>query len=1001
MAIELQASTAAASHTTSHEQHIKRTDIRVNAIVREGGTGVDYGRGIDKVGGQRAEHVKISDKIDTEYRTNLRNIANAFQRAHPDLLSDPRFAKERQLIERISDGKGNVDSGKLDSFLSTDTGWALANGFVSTNIMMHEMALIAAASTLPPGRREMLMGGEGPFVSRIKDRLSNIPLIGSRITPDGENTTLSKGRGTIKNAIDAIGAFKDPNSGGLLKEGMRVRYEYDVDAFKAIMGEPEAVDGAGNVIRRATLKDTNMIEAIKALTNIDLNDYEVVGGQVRPKNETTNALQTGMSARKIEAELKELVLARRDFLENGCGVDPNLVEGSPSQWLRGGMREFAGVLLDDAVYEEYLNMGGLVDQANYTQNAPDFRRGTIALGTEGLWTAKNLRRYNEAYSRVLGREMENYVEELNNENNAASERFRNLQTLSGELAGPSGDNPGGKQYEAIRTGLDSQKQEIVNEANELTGTKERMDKLKRLHDSAEEAREALDTILIRRFSPTFFIGGVHDPQRALVQIDRVLTIHGQDINIDGVLITSIHDRQGALDRDKDTALQTALRHATTLGLQPRALQDRQQQIEKDIDNNRIFKGRQAIIDADAEKLQSLAASITSQQEAIQTATENLSPTKTEVQADIQAVQALPKAFDKVTDPTWTITRVRRGVPTIYQITETDLQSLSMSDLMKKANEIYENGRKLTPPRNVGWPKNRNEYPENQKMLLNAIVEAKARGADTTGAITGIGATYSAEFTNMTDPAKWNISEFELYSLSIQDLEKLWDERDIKSGRGGRTRTSAGPDNVDRVLLGDLKRMATERFNLRYNALNSEISAREVDAQKKQDEIDNIDFGKLGEKVDAAMIMADNQDKMLGKRDEIVREPGKYFSDQDIATSTETLTPAERRVRAPLGYLEMMDVFFDYKSKGAGREDAFKKAATFLPPKKLADYLNREFRLTVAPGADYEKRVFDEMQVRIKARRSTYGATTIDAIDMRRGLGNILNRLVDETIITKP
>ena len=116
-----------------------------------------------------------------------------------------------------------------------------------------------------------------------------------------------------------------------------------------------------------------------------------------------------------------------------------------------------------------------------------------------------------------------------------------------------------------------------------------------------------------------------------------------------------------------------------------------------------------------------------------------------------------------------------------------------------------------------------------------------------------------------------------------------------------------------------------------------------------------------------------------------------------ATPLSTYTESEQLSHAPIGYLELMKIFFDYQKEGDKRDSEFAKALQVLPPKDLAFLLNREMSLGLAGQQRYNlSQALTALNNRITGTAPAAGVAApplISRLEIQQGLAGIINELV--------
>lgn len=315
-----------------------------------------------------------------------------------------------------------------------------------------------------------------------------------------------------------------------------------------------------------------------------------------------------------------------------------------------------------------------------------------------------------------------------------------------------------------------------------------------------------------------------------------------------------------------------------------------------------------------------------------------------------------------------------GTPPL-SISDAELATLTLRELQTRINNI----NRTTPGQ--GWREEDNQNPGNRRQLLNAIIDARAE------ALANQDPSRAARTGAHGNILAYGISNTQLRTLHIIQLQQLIDDEYAR--RGGTGVNPGGPANLNLAIAE-----AQQRFQVRNTTLGllgsdlqtwSEATTEEKARIERQPEIRNIT---------AIGILANNLEDVLDNASEIISQLQYTNRDPIPAAGTPTAgqyIDAERTVGVSIGYTELMQYLFGYKTNAEfSREDFFNAILRVLPPEELAERLNTSLRLSVPGTPPLLDNVLHEL------RNQTRGANVrVTAMGISNAFRGIITTKVNE------
>lgn len=313
------------------------------------------------------------------------------------------------------------------------------------------------------------------------------------------------------------------------------------------------------------------------------------------------------------------------------------------------------------------------------------------------------------------------------------------------------------------------------------------------------------------------------------------------------------------------------------------------------------------------------------------------------------------------------------------LTQIDLLTQPVDELMKRINAIY------AADNTKGWSPNRNNRQDVRERLLNAKMEAIVRQKET------LDPAFTARDPDFVAIRGFNISENQLRVMSQDQIMDLVNKHHVATGgaTGWAAAQNANPANI--TIVSNAIDQAKSRLNTRFEIIKQNLKDSTESIKDIEEEIENVKFDNEVNKLETTKTLMERQGAIYSNTKE-------FTSKSSASTLTEFTTPpaagenyteAEIALGAPRGYLDMMDLFFDYRNR-PDREEYFKKVSGALPPHKLADRLAKSMNLGFGPHTI--NTVLGTMHIAL-----TSSPAIMDYRDLHRHFRNVINENRDEAI----
>lgn len=957
----------------------------------------ETGRGVSRYDRRQErmtpENVEFSEELKTQYRrflddyvTNLAELGNEPDPANPQrtllnaILDNPNHIYDKELLSILMDNvpdkdgriiERKVNENKIELFLKDQRGWMITTQLLEYRTTLQLFALGLHAAMRPPGERQAMANtrivrlyDQGwlnqPIMNRLWPWLSEAPGIGGRRAIDLPRFlhTLPRfvrgaiaapilgavsGYGVLQGAWNGLivgglgfgepilgaltgaitGAVAAPAAAAALWRGIRGGVQLDIRqcaaAFQTIRG---------SAIERAYMKAT---------TGIDVNDYRVVPGAANQIEVVPGRRPETM--RNVEDDLKKEVLGKlytRMEFYTALNVPPESIDALPSQaqyWFTGGQPEQTGARWGMRVADRFRRLGGPTP-TNLRLSIQRFTRAQREIMLEDI----------KDYMRVTqtlrpNKELSADAKQIKQEQISNLEAKRKARTEGGAVRAERT-----RQFtedKSVNEGVKNTAQEERNTVNQYHDT------VIALRNARGELQTMLTTITINGAPVTTF-------EDALLQLNRVINQPGFNANINGRDIPSVFNRIQAARTTRNNNLNniptTLTRGADESEEDWRARERAEREsIEEDFKGELAgFKedidfinraGGEGIEPGIIKQLQNLNARIEENQNKL-------------LESDTNAVQTrdifntLTPDFDAITGIDAALTG---AVPPLAAVglTENDLATLSIDELMRRVNNANVTGVSHTPPLMIGWLETQNGNPELRTRLIHAVMEARARQTDP--AI----ANPNMDFIVITN-GPWNISQNQLLSLTADQINQLITNR---LAANPAVAAAFGVNRPTIAEIGNSQREAQNRLTVRFNTYEQLLNVVNRRIEQLDAQISGVNFDRETGTIDMTLDLMNRQGEIFSNAWSFAYDSARLVNISVPAAGDPDFnlySPAEQAaatapapaIQPPRGYYEIMDLLFDYRNKD-NRSEAFRRAMELLPPQRLAELLNASLDLGVA------------------------------------------------------
>lgn len=922
-----------------------------NIFVEQSGTGLNLDKELKKAEGEgkKTEWVTMSPEMQRQFSTFLNNhLQNLVSIRDPKVLQNPAHLHDKELLGRLTTNDA-PDSTKIQQFLSKPEGWMITMELIEHQTALELFGRALYAARIPPGERQT-MSDEATIRFDIDRGILNkfvLDTVIPRLRPFksaaqtiGLSSALGANAGTIISSV--LGPPSAVAQGGLMGFGL--------GAGAGLAGV------AGHKVWRSLVEQGVRIEIrqcagalqsiqndrqeaayLKALVGIDVDDFQIAGGNIELKQ--GKSYQTRGSDNDLQREIMEKVYTREEFY-NSLGIESDAIDALPEQFLfrfTEGQPEQTRARWQARVQEHFkANKGGIRDAGRHKIGQPGF-------DSDNLDFAGNLKRFRRARAGA----MMDMIQELATREVTRTANARGGESVKAKLKAWSTDESA--EFQRRQKTHTEAKAALEGDKVMLTGARAKIDGYTETLKSLTAAREE---VLIEH--PRYgLLGSAEDYLKELS--DRLE---------DPAFTNSIPAKRTALDTAKKADIVVAIR---ALGR---------------IDDPEVYRGLVRGIEEDADKgYQGLYERIDREEAEIQ---------KKEV--DFKKILGLmhnqQKSLGETEPATLTLKEVMTnmneyfttfvGTPTVpgWGITEADLQSLSVDELMARINAA--NAANNTH----GWPEAENKRSEHRGKVILASIEARARAvelADPTRA------GRLGDYTRLTSAVGHGMTDNQLRLLTVPEIMG-------EITRKITVATGAAPIAGTLPTIAQVENAKQEGLNRLFVRQNTWTSYEtEIDRRiKLEDEtLARTDLTAEKERLEITDEVMSRQGQIFEKiYSDFPSDPQKFVDDRPVDPNDATLGAAERApfgptaAQLPRGYLEIMNLIFDYKGR-PDRNDYFTKLLRILPPRDLSLLLNDSLTLGLSAGTTIDA-TLQRMGQRISGR--------IGSIEMRGALEAVINHL---------
>jgi len=913
------------------------------------------------------ELVMMANSTDPRVKDALRNDpTHKIERDALALLSNEIVSKDGKTIRRI------VDDTKIEAFLNKDEGMILTTMIMEKEAALEAFSLALTIANAPPGdkqdtkRVDRVFGrnvatgeDEGPIhhfvdATALPWLLQEMTSAGGRpsplfgkfhITRGGvlafdaglfvAGTVLSGGNPLIGGGVAALGGLVEEMI-TLSRKGVR----FEMHNCKAVFNSLTPFDH----------------EYLRSVKGIEMDEFiyqdDILGGRL--VNDPNYPLpRTEISPDERYEQMMSKLLSRKLFFKE-IKVKEKLIDALPGQALYQKTKrvkfEQTGTHWEAEVKREYYARM----QAIGIININDVETNT-ALYEEAKRTVIE-RRLNLFIASYAPEFQANSVKDFQGEDifTKVDKKLKARKPANGQEAGEMVRKEKEK-IEARKATLTADQAHFTEAQTTITAYQEAQ---RNLTTARQEAATALATI-----DPA-----PADINAAITELRRILrTPAGAPLQINGVVYNSIFDERNTIADNLRIALNAVPVANPRIGNEPvdswndRLNQARQNERDR-------FRPQQEIVDERARIFTDLVTQLQGIQTRIQTSEAALAPNGEATRNYDTTVQRQRTQFEEIT--TWA---PGGGVP---QITQAELLNLDVDAIILRINAI--NGQNNA----MGWSEAQNGRPENRQRIVDAMNEARVRNIH----------PGSLDFNNFLS----DVTEAEMRDLNDKDLFNLYNQRLVARGLPV---WAAAMTFAHQATLVAIRGELPARFNGRVQALQENLRVKNEQITQQDDALRNINTGfttEVNNLSRASEVMKRRDEIMLRcyglNENEVNRDnmgfrlPINHANNANYALTT--LSQAEGAAvdgagnPVPRGYLEIMDMLFDYRSADhLDRGAYFNQIYQFLPPDTLATIINRNFQFGIAAPDIHN--VINRLSLEI-------GLATLATYEIRQSFRGIIN-----------
>lgn len=883
------------------------------------------GRGVNAKGEKvkSNEYVGFSEPLRKQYSTFLENyLRNIKLISDPRILASPEHRTDREILALLTNEKGEPDNGKIETFLSKPKGWMLTTQLLERQISMKLFALGLVADKLPPGQRQTIgeettihLSGEGKLHKLWREKKQKI--IAGLIAAGVEIPVVVAGS-TLGTAVGAALAGKVGAVIGL--------------ALGPVWGVEAAAVGAGGVLAykgyqslrqegitlnikhsAAVLEmlqgNANEAAFMKAVYGIDVQDFQVTAGNIQLR---VGRVPESSGINEIQNEITQQMYARQEFY-NTLNIPIENIDALPEQglfdWTTEGQLESTRSRWQKRLQEIFNpNGGGILDTGlppGGGAAGPPRKPGDPGFDSNSLDIRGNIGRFNKAREQVMLEMVQSYVEDQR-ENQSAGKVDAALKTkLADRKENGTLRTKRIQEHTDKKATYDIDKGKMVNERH---GFEEYRNILKELEGARQEVAKKLRESL----GP-----GVTNIEDGLNNLRTVLNTSGININIGGVNIPSVFDREDSLMTNLENDYAAGVAALAKIAKEPN--EQYEKRVER-VDQQVMLRHKGEI-----ERLDQHKKIITDLINELEVLKGKLDSSKAKIADGSVAVESIKTIRENLEKDHGEIVGLGAGaaITNVILTTETNDQIMTRINNTHKANPAE------------GWPESENTKEENRLKVLHAMAQARVSNAEVADV------SRPARLPDYTTITSWDLTENQLRVLTEPELLDTIHRINLATPANG------WPPAQDLVRVGELRNAVAEArsiFDKRENAYKDMDGDISTLIKREQWAASAVNFDQEIDLLKTTINLRDNQGEIFTRCFAITADVGK-FTDLNRVDSTAANTTDTINEKAPFngrslekGYLEMMDLLFDYRVK-PDRNEYFGKLIKVLPPNKLAGIMS--------------------------------------------------------------
>lgn len=906
--------------------------LKRNLLIRSGETGEGRGRYGEKVPAQ-PEELKTAERAVEFGRFLNDHLGELLKASERDssFLQNTAFESDRNLVRLLTkDGKVNTE--EIKKFLTKEQNWGVVD-----QIMVKDAMLKAGAIGTSYNIRNQ------PDEQNVADRLNVHTGIDEGFM---HNLTYGIAVPWMRRVRAGAGGHNPFRSGIVLEKTNAI------DAFNAISSDPQ------------------LKAYVKGMYGIDTDDYRVRRDAVVARRPGERFSQTDVSILKVQKDISAQLMTHMKYYKD-FGVDTGNFNVAPFHLFANNnyTPDISGVGLAGEVEDEFRpNEGGLVDRWGQRKDSPYFCReqAPTPIHTVGLDTAQNmtraqfdlvnlnvresLRNYITAQERVVNKRVERSIKEVLADHKNDTHTAGELRTKEKSLKADQGVES------RLVKDAKTQRAKLEDERKKLNIPKEGSPEIEDFESKAvrvRELEEKLDSEYTSPMSRSDFLSDVEEQIRFITEkIEGGPTVEGLDAKIEN------------LGDEKEEAIRV-------LGEQNIEALKSPDRTEDNHNEDEWSKHRTDKADAQRRGMESANRKYDHKIKKLEEAKADLERKKTELatlktqyknasgelkESEDILIEDAPRNLGAIRDA------YKEIAPGATGVSDDELATMSI-------DEIY---AKLTRPlslfrADVSTPQKRNELKE--KIFL-AKVDLKAQKIEEYDQSS---ASQTANYKEILERPVATIKPDDLLSMPEAQLLHLLGQPPYSWGHLVPA--------VQRDKLRSAQAEARKKLRIRYGVYLEDKAADYDNQIAALDKVitDGMDGKEKAKFVGAAADLVERQEEILsgkteeelnkvgtGKQDKdegiaaVAAHPDTFFSNASMANDAR-FTETERVFGAQRGYLEMMNLLFDYQRKG-NREEYFEEIVKVLPPQKLAELLNENLGLGLSRRSSL-RTVFTNLQGR--------------------------------------